>query len=165
MRGRCRTGRSGGINAVAKSHAAGAGSDGAYHRLEPGRMLTSSGSSVRYAASVWTTSSYLVDSPSHSKARRVPHPALVLDECTHPARGPQPADVAERLGPRMSACSIFRSWRALSLGLRPARPAWFNPPDRTAQAAAPSESPIADGRPSAALPHWLTPCLSRPFAE
>ena len=40
----------------------------------------------------------------------------------------------------LSACSIFRSWHALSLGLRPARPATAStPPDRTVQAAAPGE--------------------------
>jgi hypothetical protein len=57
------------------------------------------------------------------------HPALVLDQCAHPGRGPQPAGVAERLGAALERLLnlvqlVLRSVWAYA---RPGQPACFNP--------------------------------------
>jgi hypothetical protein len=62
-------------------------------------------------------------------------------------------------GPRLSPCSISRSWVALSLGLRPAPPAFFKPArlDRAScRAQQITDCRWAPKRPATSF--WLTPC-------
>ena len=114
--------------------------------------------SVRWAAG----SSTRAGADARNVGFVIAHPALVLDQRTHPARGPQPAGVAERLGTASERLLDLPQLAGAQLGLRPARPACFNPARPDCASCAPSESPIADGRPSAALPHLAYALLGQP---
>ena len=95
----------------------------------------------------------------------VAHPALVLDQLAHPARGPQPAGISERLGTALERLLDLAQLARAEFGLAPGPAGLLKPrrPDWTSSRA----QRITDCRwtPSRrATSLWLMPCLSNSAA-
>ena len=91
----------------------------------------------------------------------IPHPALVLDQLAHPARGPQPVGVAERLGTASERLLDLPQLARAQFGLTPG-PASLLQPARPDCASCRAQR-ITDCRWTPrrrATSLWLTPCLS-----
>src|ERR1700722_6652288 len=83
----------------------------------PYRIVSSSRSSARPVVPLAAPAELAADAPDGSFV--IAHPALVLDQLAPPARGPQPAGVAERLGSALERLLDLAQLASAQLGLTP----------------------------------------------